>query len=394
MSRPPGPHLAALAALAALALLSCGGSDPTSTPQPPAPPAPRTGAIAVGVVADGEDLDPDGFLLSVDGGTARPLVPGQPVRVDDAAAGAHTLAVSGLAFNCALTTPVSSVAVVAGATTSVSLAVRCTRFLSDAIVYAGTVGSATQLMVMRSDGSRRAQLTNDAFVYAYPAVSPDGRFIAVGSDRGGARDAIYILNADGTGIRTLYQRPGRPVSTPAWSPDGTRLVFRIDFEDARGPYFRLFVINADGTGLRQLTPDPPAFDGFPSWSPDGRRIAFSRSTTLHMINADGTGLTSLGVTGIAPVWSPDGTRLAFHATVDGNTDVYVMRADGTERTRLTTFAGADMSPSWSPDGRSLAFHRFENGAYQIYRVDARGGEAVRLSVPPSFENSPSWSPVP
>jgi dipeptidyl aminopeptidase/acylaminoacyl peptidase len=51
----------------------------------------------------------------------------------------------------------------------------------------------------------------------------------------------------------------------------------------------------------------------------------------------------------SPAWSPDGTRLAFYGERGGNSDIYVMSADGTDVRRLTRDASDEGYPSWSPD---------------------------------------------
>lgn len=56
------------------------------------------------------------------------------------------------------------------------------------------------------------------------------------------------------------------------------------------------------------------------------------------MNADGTGVTMITDAATderAPEWSPDGTRIAFITDRDGNDEVYVMGADGSNPTRLT-----------------------------------------------------------
>src|SRR5439155_26066156 len=102
--------------------------------------------------------------------------------------------------------------------------------------------------------------------------------------RGGA---IWVLGLDGSGARRVVA--GTNVS-PSWSPDGTKLVFSRDW----GRYiYDVFVVGADGTGLRRLT-HGPGEKLYPAWSPDGTKIAFSRGpragkfSNLVVMNADGS----------------------------------------------------------------------------------------------------------
>ena len=110
-----------------------------------------------------------------------------------------------------------------------------------------------------------------------------------------AHSDIYVMNADGSGIRKLTHNAAYNAE-PAWSPDGRKIAFRSTRNGNRD----IYVMNADGSGKRNLTRNP-AQDGRPSWSPDGRRIAFvsNRDGRLeaHVMNADGSGQRSLTLPG-------------------------------------------------------------------------------------------------
>ena len=84
----------------------------------------------------------------------------------------------------------------------------------------------------------------------------------------------------------------------------------------------IYVINADGSGLKRLT-DHPAVDVLTSWSPDGTQVAFYSNRDgddIYVVNVDGTELIRLThhpATDISPRWSPDSNRIAFTSTRDG-----------------------------------------------------------------------------
>jgi Tol biopolymer transport system component len=200
---------------------------------------------------------------------------------------------------------------------------------------------------------------------ANPAWSPDGRRIAFVSNRDG-NDDIFVVNVDGRGLRNLTRSRGND-RDPMWSPDGRKIAFRG--ERARPselervacrPRCRrdeIYVINADGSGLRQLTHNWRS-DGVAAWSPDGRKILFLRSGwesvgasgDVYVMNADGTGQRNLTpsvtyplATHTAPAWSPDGRRILFVSNRhDGNWfEVHVMNADGSGKRKLTQLKGRD-----------------------------------------------------
>ena len=85
-------------------------------------------------------------------------------------------------------------------------------------------------------------------------------------------------------------------------------------------------------------------------------------------------------------------QIAFSSTRDGNSEIYVMDADGNNQIRLTNHPEADNQPSWSPDGRRIAFSSNRNGGNeQIYVMDSNG-KNVKLLTNGSLGWYPAWSP--
>jgi Tol biopolymer transport system component len=78
---------------------------------------------------------------------------------------------------------------------------------------------------------------------------------------------------------------------------------------------------------------------------------------------------------------------------NGNSDIYLIRTDGSQRTQLTTAPGNDFSPAWSPDGARIIFRTTRDGDDEIYVMNADGSDQTNLSrSPASEERSPAWSP--
>jgi Tol biopolymer transport system component len=129
----------------------------------------------------------------------------------------------------------------------------------------------SQIVVMNLDGSGRTQLTRARGWSAEPRWSPDGRKIALVSDRdrngaclfhdcSGFAGEIYVMNADGTQERRLTRYRGVDAN-PVWSPNGTRIAFiRILSEQDD---YEIHVMNADGSCQRALTKNKSA-----DWAPD------------------------------------------------------------------------------------------------------------------------------
>jgi Tol biopolymer transport system component len=103
-------------------------------------------------------------------------------------------------------------------------------------------------------------------------------------------------------------------------------------------------MNSDGSGIVRLT-DNKADDSSPAWSPDGSRIAFNIGDEIFVINSDGSGMVRLiesKVWARDPAWSPDGSRIAFWSNRDGNPEIYVINSDGSGMVRLTDNKADDM----------------------------------------------------
>jgi hypothetical protein len=92
----------------------------------------------------------------------------------------------------------------------------------------------------------------------------------------------------------------------------------------------------------------------------------------------------------APVWSPDGTRIAFESMRDGNSEIYVMDADGTDQVNLTGNPAHDHAPAWSPDGTQIAFESLRDGARDLYVMRSDGTEQVRLTFGVGLSVAPHW----
>jgi Tol biopolymer transport system component len=142
----------------------------------------------------------------------------------------------------------------------------------------------------------------------------------------------------------------------------------------------VWTINADGTGLTQLT-DSPAYEFDPSWSPDGTRIAFrterSGETEIWLMNADGTDEHRL-TAGLSPAWSPDGSLIAFAGPAGTTGIITLIRPDGTGLRQLPHTEGGEY-PTWSPDGTRIAFNSNLSGDHVMYIADVDDSEVVDLS---------------
>jgi len=131
------------------------------------------------------------------------------------------------------------------------------------------------------------------------------------------------------------------------------------------------------------------------------QIAFESSRNgnpdIYVMDADGsntTRLTNNPASDVNPAWSPDGTKIAFVSARAGfgNDEIYVTDADGSNPTRLTNDSAGDYEPAWSPDGTRIAFGSSRDGNDEIYIMDANGSNPIRLTNNPTADYGPAWSP--
>jgi Tol biopolymer transport system component len=104
---------------------------------------------------------------------------------------------------------------------------------------------------------------------------------------------------------------------------------------------------------------------------DGR-LAFVRAKQIYTVAATGGAVEQLTRSGhnIRPKWSPDGKRIAYiHRKPSGARDVWVMSANGKNKTRVTRLGNVTAAATWSPDGKTLAFGAAEDPGYApIYTI--------------------------
>ena len=124
-------------------------------------------------------------------------------------------------------------------------------------------------------------------------------------------------------------------------------------------------------------------------------LTVNGNTDIYTLKANGAGLTRLTTHAAydhGPAWSPDGTKIAFWSIRDGNDEIYVMNQDGSAVTRLTTNQSVDFRPRWSPDGTKIVFVSGRDGNFEIYVMNADGSSPLRLTNAPGTDADPAWSP--
>ena len=178
----------------------------------------------------------------------------------------------------------------------------------------------------------------------------------------------------------------------------------------------LWVMDADGSNQTNLTNTPDTNEGQPAWSPDGTKIAFTGPGApnengvslgdVYVMDADGTNRTNLTDTpnrrDYQPSWAPSGEKLTFVREVEGRVfseqpDIFVMDTDpatNDDAINLTQTDESESHPDWSPDGAKIAFSGVRNSGWEIVTMDP-DGQNEEILTGDGFDGNdeaPDWSP--
>ena len=168
----------------------------------------------------------------------------------------------------------------------------------------------------------------------------------------------------------------------------------------------IYTVCPDGSELINLTNDP-SFDSHPSWSPDGTKIAFASSragnSQIYIMDADGNNpiKKTSDYENDFPIWLPDGKQIAFRTT-DAK-GLWWWRIVNIESNEISHFSEPSFdfffqTPAWSPDGQSIAYMSLveqqerNDGSSQIHIKNVDGTNDTPLTNNVWANINPVWSP--
>lgn len=260
-----------------------------------------------------------------------------------------------------------------------------------------------EIFVVNADGSDPQSLTDLVGAFRVPNPqqpvnwSGDGKKMAFSR----ADSALYVANADGTGVVQVAPKGHSPI----WTQDGRKVAFLRSASEPSCSIGDVFVVEPGGSDPVQVTRDTCIF--YYDFAASGGRMAFEYSANglLATIREDGTDLTPITDPDVdemqLPSLSPDGRMVAYFARPRGEDldqfgyDIFVSPTDNSSPpVDITQAPGVDWFPVWSPDGTRIAYVNSPDvpfGDGSVYVVDVDGSHRKKVT-PDDAAREPTWSP--
>ena len=260
------------------------------------------------------------------------------------------------------------------------------------IVYAKYDQSAVELWALDLATRKARALTRDGAVNVEPRFSPDGKRIAFVSTSYHGRFHIFVARFDGGSLSDIQRLTGETRSplpryyysaidheiSPAWSPDGSELLFVSNRGHiyGTGGFWRMKA--EAGAEAREIHYEETAWKARPSFSPDGKRIVYASylGQAWHQLwvmpaqGGDPFPLSYGDFDNINPRWSPDGEAIAFISNRGGNTSLWLQQVEGGAQRQLTVKQRRYLQPM----GRIVATVLDEHGRETAARVSVTAGD--------------------
>jgi Tol biopolymer transport system component/DNA-binding winged helix-turn-helix (wHTH) protein len=252
------------------------------------------------------------------------------------------------------------------------------------------------LLVANSDGSNERTLMVRAHPdkLDVPLWSPDSKSIicAYGNSAAGGQEVSLVTVDVNSGMKKeLSASRFFLIKKMDWLPDKTGLI--MSARRNPGDANQLFRVSYPGMEITQITEGLISYSDL-SIAGNADHAAASQSIReSHIWVGSSRDLQNLKK--ITPAldnfcWTPGG-QLVYSSTASGNTDIWIMKPDGTEQRQLTVNAGVNGSPAVTSDNRYIVFVSNRTGSFQVWRMNMDGLDQKQLTNG-SAKNNPTITP--
>ena len=243
----------------------------------------------------------------------------------------------------------------------------------------------SELLTQPEKVAQRFQGTN-----CYADWSPDGKYLAFSSRRGGNSSALCVLSTDGGEQRDIFPPQLLRFVRINWFPDGKSVVVVGGDKEGRGGIYRVNIDTGEATPIEIEGGDFHS----PKCSPDGKSVFYEEDTSwegklFRIMKVDTeTGHKEEVYRSTQQInrldISPDGKLLAFLEMADGT--LKVMPSKGGQAKVVFKFdRGWSTSLAWTPDGKYLVFSKIpegenKTGRIELWRIPSEGGKPEKLPL--------------
>ena len=246
--------------------------------------------------------------------------------------------------------------------------------------------------VMNYDGSGQQQITQLKSYNFRPCWSPDGQNIVFISDRYGG-DNIFKMSS--SGLQATQLSFGDEEEFVSWSPDGLYIAFDRYIDNDVENYDAIFIMKNDGTDQIQLTYSDQYIGSF-CWSKDGKKIYYASNLDgdydIYVMNADGSNsyqITQDEFDNDFPTISLD-NKIVFASDRDGDAELFIMNTDGTNIQQITFNDVDDYYPCCSKVENKIAFVSNRDGDAEIFTINMDGTGLQQLTQNEVNDFRPNW----
>jgi TolB protein len=247
--------------------------------------------------------------------------------------------------------------------------------MSSRVVFVGGVRNRREIYTAGLAGDDVQKITSYRNITMLPSVSPNGKYLLYTSYREG-RPNLYVM--DLATKRDVFADRDEGAKIGSWKNGNT-----IVYSQTIGKDSTIYLVDVEKKSKQVLFRQPGIVTS-PSFSPDGTKLVYVSDMyggpqifLRDMLSGDSRRLTYSGNYNTAPSFSPKGNFITFVSNIGGSFEICVMNADGSDQ-KILTNGGFNESPQFSPCGRYIIYHAKTGGQESINLMFYNGDNKRRL----------------